>query len=63
MRSQKHNEGELSELKVKIEKELVDDLKTMAENTNMPQEEIVAIALKRFRAQHADYMGMKLNFD
>lgn len=57
MKSQKHNDGELAELKVKIEKDIVESVKIMAENSGMPVEEIVVIALKRFRAHHADYMG------
>jgi hypothetical protein len=57
VKNQKHNEGELTELKVKIEKELVESIKTMSNNSGMSEAEIVAIALKRFRASHADYMG------
>jgi fructose-1,6-bisphosphatase/sedoheptulose 1,7-bisphosphatase-like protein len=57
MKSQKHNEGELAELKVKIEKDIVKSVKIMADNSGMSVEEIVVIALKRFRAHHADYMG------
>lgn len=57
MKSQKHNQGELAELKVRIEKDIVESVKIMADNSGMPVEEIVVIALKRFRAHHADYMG------
>jgi len=57
MKTQEHNKGELKELKVKIEKALVEDLKTMSENSGMAIEELVAVALKRFRASHSDYMG------
>ena len=62
MKDQVHNEGELAELKVKIESGLVKDLETMSKNADMPIEDIVAIALKRFRSSHADYMGIKLDF-
>ncbi len=62
MKSQKHNEGELAELKVNIEKKLVTDLQTMAENSEMPIEDLVAIAIKRFRHSHADYMGYRLDY-
>lgn len=57
MRSQKHNEGELKELKVKIEKEIVEVYEIMSENSGMTIDELVVIALKRFRAHHADYEG------
>ena len=56
MKTQKHNQGELAELKLMIEKQLVEDIALMAENSSYTQEEIVAIALKRFRTHHADYM-------
>lgn len=62
MKSQKHNEGETAELKVKIEKQLIADLETMSKNSDLPIEELVAIAIKRFRSSHADYMGIKLDF-
>ena len=57
MKSQKHNEGELVELTVKIEKELAESLDTMAENSGISIDELVATALKRFKVHHADYMG------
>ena len=56
MKSQKHNQGELAELKVMIEKDIVEALDTMAQNSKISIEDIVAIALKRFRASHGDYM-------
>jgi fructose-1,6-bisphosphatase/sedoheptulose 1,7-bisphosphatase-like protein len=55
MKSQKHNQGELKELKVKIEKEVVDAFAKMSENTKIPVEDLVVIALKRFRSAHSDY--------
>ncbi len=60
MKGQEHNKGELKEITVKIESALADDLKTMSENSELDEAEIVAIALKRFRASHMDYMGKKL---
>lgn len=60
MKGQEHNKGELTELTIKIESELVADLKTMSQNSKLDEAEIVAIALKRFRASHMDYMGKKL---
>jgi hypothetical protein len=56
MKSQKHNQGELKEIKVKIEKDVVEDFEKMAKNTNFTIDELVVIALKRFRSSHADYL-------
>jgi hypothetical protein len=56
MKSQKHNQGELKEIKVKIEKDVVEDFEKMVKNTNFSIEELVVIALKRFRSSHADYL-------
>jgi fructose-1,6-bisphosphatase/sedoheptulose 1,7-bisphosphatase-like protein len=56
MKSQKHNQGELKEIKVKIEKDVVEDFEKMAKNTNFTLDELVVIALKRFRSSHADYL-------
>ncbi|MCK6594232.1 MAG: hypothetical protein L6Q33_03460 [Bacteriovoracaceae bacterium] len=54
MKGQLHNQGELKELKVKIEKEIVDSVERMAKNSNLTIDEIVVIALKRYRASHTD---------
>lgn len=62
MKTQKHNEGELAELSVKIEKKVVEDFYSMAENSGLPLEDLVVIALKRFRSSHADYMDIKLDY-
>jgi uncharacterized protein (DUF736 family) len=62
MKTQKHNEGELAELKVNVEVQLIKDLETMAANSDFDIAEIVAIAVKRFRSSHADYMGVKVDF-
>lgn len=56
MKSQKHNQGELKEITVKIEKEIVEDFEKMVKNTNIPMSELVVIAMKRFRSSHADYL-------
>lgn len=56
MKSQLHNKGELAELSVKIEKNVVESIKEMSENSGLTIEEIVVIALKRFRASHGDYL-------
>ncbi|PIP92772.1 MAG: hypothetical protein COW00_05575 [Bdellovibrio sp. CG12_big_fil_rev_8_21_14_0_65_39_13] len=57
MKSQKHNDGELRELNVKIEKDVVETFEKMAKVTGLPIDELVVIALKRFRSSHADYEG------
>ncbi len=56
MKSQKHNEGELKEVVVKIEAKVAEDLETMSKNAGIPTSDIVVIALKRYRASHLDYL-------
>jgi hypothetical protein len=56
MKSQVHNQGELKEVKVKIERQVAEDLELMSKNTGMPADDIVVIALKRFRSSHLDYL-------
>lgn len=56
MRSQIHNEGELKELKVEIEKKVVEDFSFMAENSDYELNDLVVIALKRYRASHCDML-------
>ncbi len=34
----------------------------MSENSEMSVDDIVAVAIKRFRSSHADYMGIKLDY-
>lgn len=62
MKNQLHNQGELAELKVQIEKNLIDDLNKMSENSGISIEDLVATAIKRFRSSHADYMDIKLDY-
>lgn len=57
MKSQKHNEGKLKELTVNVEEDVVTAIEAMSKNSGMSVDEIVVIALKRFRAHHADYEG------
>lgn len=56
MKSQKHNQGELKEVKIKIEKEVVEDFEKMVKNTNISMDDLIVIAMKRFRSSHADYL-------
>ncbi len=57
MKGQLHNQGELKELKVKIEKDVAEAIERMAKNSNTSLDEVVVIALKRFRASHSDLEG------
>lgn len=56
MKSQKQNQGELKEVKIKIEKQVAEDFEQMVKNTNISLDDLVVIALKRFRSSHADYL-------
>lgn len=59
MKTQEHNKGELKELTVNVEKEIVDAFLQMSENTGFKVDDLVVIALKRFRVSHSDYEGTK----
>lgn len=63
MKSQKHNQGELKELTVKIEADVVDCFKDMESKTGIPLDDLVVIALKRYKASHGDYLGKTPNKD
>jgi len=56
MKSQKHNQGELKQVSVSIEKQVAEDFELMVKNTNMPLADLIVIAMKRFRSSHNDYM-------
>ena len=56
MKSQMHNKGELKELRVKIEAQVVDNLEKMALKTAISLDDHVVIALKRYQARHSDYL-------
>lgn len=56
MKGQEYNKGELLELKVKIEKEIVEDLEVMSRTSGYSKDDLVLIALKRFRSHHCDYI-------
>jgi metal-responsive CopG/Arc/MetJ family transcriptional regulator len=56
MKSQKHNQGELKEISIKIEKDVAEDFEKMVKNTNISMSELVVIAMKRFRSSHTDYL-------
>ncbi len=54
MKTQKHNQGELKSLSVKIEKDVVEALELMSKLNNISIDELVVIALKRFRSSHSE---------
>ena len=58
MKGQEHNKGDLAELKVMIEKYVVEEFSLMAKNTETPINDLVVIALKRFISSHADFRGV-----
>lgn len=55
MKNQVYNKGELEELKVKIDKDTKQAFDRMAKHTKIPLEDLLVIAMKRFRASHGDY--------
>ena len=60
MKSQKHNVGELRELTVKIEKNVVESLLRMSEGSGLSVDDLVVIALKRFRGRPQRLRGQGL---
>ena len=63
MKTQKHNQGNLKELAVNIEESVVESILQMAESSQMSVDDIVVIALKRFRASHAELEGKAPQLD
>ena len=63
MKSQKHNAGELKELTVNIEKEMVEIVQKMSKNSGLSVDEIVVISLKRFCSSHNDYLEQSPDYD
>ncbi len=63
MKTQTHNQGELKELTVKIESDVVDSLTVMSQQSSMSIDDIVVIALKRYRASHAELLGKAPKLD
>lgn len=54
MKTQIHNQGDLRDLNVKIEKEVMESFERMSKNSGQPIADLVVIAMKRFRASHSD---------
>ena len=63
MKDQKHNFGELAKLEVQIEKKLLESIQSMAEKCGCPLDEIVAMALKRYRVSHSDLENKNPDLD
>lgn len=59
MKNQVHNQGDLKELKVEIETQVLESFERMSENTGVPVADLVVIAMKRFRASHSDWDAQK----
>jgi fructose-1,6-bisphosphatase/sedoheptulose 1,7-bisphosphatase-like protein len=55
MKSQVHNQGELKELNVKIEKEVIESFERMTKTSGLSLAEMVVIAMKRYRSSHSDW--------
>ena len=55
MKTQSQNTGELQELRVAIEKDVVDSFERMSIASGMPVADLVVIALKRYRSGHSDW--------
>ncbi len=63
MKDQKYNDGELAELKLQIDKKIVENLGIMAKTSGLSAADIVVIALKRYESSHADYMRVAPTLD
>ena len=55
MKSQTHNQGELKDLNIKVEKEVVESFKRMTKTSGLPLADLVVIAMKRYRSSHSDW--------
>lgn len=55
MKTQVHNQGDLKELKVMIEKDVVESFHRMSEVSGLSLADLVVIALKRYRSSHSDW--------
>jgi arsenate reductase-like glutaredoxin family protein len=56
MKSQKQNQGELKEITIKVEKQVVEDFEKMVKNTNISMDDLIVTAMKRFRSSHNDFL-------
>ena len=56
MKTQTHNQGELKELTVNIEADVVESVKVMSQQSSMSVDDIVVIALKRYRTPMLNFL-------
>jgi fructose-1,6-bisphosphatase/sedoheptulose 1,7-bisphosphatase-like protein len=63
MKTQVQNQGELKELKVMIEKEVVESFDRMSKVSGVSVADLVVIALKRYRSSHSDWDVKSINKD
>lgn len=63
MKTQVQNQGELKELKVMIEKDVVESFDRMAQVSGLSVADLVVIALKRYRSSHSDWDVKSLKKD
>ena len=63
MKSQIHNNGELKNLNINIESNVVESIEAMAKAAGVSVDEIVVIALKRYRSSHAELEGKAPSLD
>lgn len=55
MKSQTHNQGELKDLNIKVEKEVVESFERMTKASGLSIADLVVIAMKRYRSSHSDW--------
>ena len=63
MKTQVQNQGELKELKVMIEKDVVDSFESMTKAAGMSVADLVVVALKRYRSAHSDWIATPVKKD
>ena len=63
MKTQAQNQGELKELKVMIEKGVVESFDRMSKTSGISVADLVVIALKRYRSSHGDWDVKSLKKD
>ena len=55
MKSQTQNQGELKDLNVKVEKDVLESFERMTKASGLPLADLVVIAMKRYRSSHSDW--------
>ncbi len=55
MKNQPQNQGELKELKVKIEQSVIESFERMSKVSGVSIDDLVVIAMKRYRSSHSDW--------